>query len=760
MSFLRRFRQSSHDVLLKSQAATANDAPGAAPSREMSSLELKEDPALPLEPASSEFSELSGGSSASSFSDEWEIDSVPASPRRAPTDVSEVTLADVAHEETEAVKSDAARSEVRDKTPELAAESGPRDGATACQDVEPAQDAHAQTTIREPTAKSSFELSAATAIAAAPGSASTLACVAGDPETGSKDDVNASSPGKAAQCLPHTPGSPTARPESPLHVDDQYETALQPTLDPLKKREITILLTGETGTGKTTFMSLLANVCANRTVLEFVPEHSPENDSKLDASQSQTKAAMLYEMERYDGVLLRVLDTPGLCDTRGIDQDSLHKASIASAIRDHVTRLDAIIIMANGTNERLTVPTDYALNTLSAMFPASIAQNIGFLFTMVDNPLTWNFQPTSLPPCLHNAELWAIQNPLALVVKYREQQTLGRVTGKKAKVFEKILDDSYKTALDTLNAMFTWLDERVACPTTEIYDLYSKTIGIEAAITDVIARLHQTERQRDELENLRIQLEKSRQTMKINEKYEKLMRREMHVQKDTPDRHTTQCTVADCYTNCHQSCSLSFLLDPAQIGRDCDAFRRARKSRTRSLFSNRRDLSVEENALSLRCDECNHEARDHRHFHSYWALETKEELIVDEGAKRSYELAENDLLRFQLQMQRMERSLHTLDDEILAQQKRLSELCDEFQSIALSGNFAGHLASAIRMLEYRRASKKTLGDVDGERALTRIIDSLEEKIRVLRDTEEKKRQNRWSLSRIRNAVARWVPNSW
>ncbi|EJD50579.1 hypothetical protein AURDEDRAFT_58292, partial [Auricularia subglabra TFB-10046 SS5] len=522
---------------------------------------------------------------------------------------------------------------------------------------------------------------------------------------------------------------------------------------------------GETGTGKTTFMSLLANVCANRTVLEFVPEHNPENDSKLDASQSQTKSAMLYEMVRYDGVLLRVLDTPGLCDTRGIDQDALHKASIASAIRDHVTRLDAIIIMANGTNERLTVPTDYALNTLSAMFPASIAQNIGFLFTMVDNLLTWNFQPTSLPPCLHDAELWAIQNPLALVVKSRERQRFGNVTAKQAKLFGKLLDDSYETALDTLNAMFTWLDQRAACATTEICDLYSKTVGIEAAITDVIARLHQTERQRDELNALRTQLERSSKTMKINEKYEKLMQRQMHVQKDTPDRHTTQCTVADCYSNCHESCSLGFLLDPAEIGRGCDAFSTARRDRMfaqtgRSWWkTDRSDFAVGENALSLTCEACRHDAREHRHFHSYWDLETKEELIVDEEAKRSYEDAENDSLRFQLQMERMERSLHTLDDEIIAQQKRLSELCDEFQSAALSGNFAGHLAATIRMLEYRRASKKALGDVDCERSLTKLIDSLEEKIRVLRDTEEKKR-HKWSLSRVKTVVARWVPNGW
>ncbi|KZW01531.1 hypothetical protein EXIGLDRAFT_65004 [Exidia glandulosa HHB12029] len=513
-------------------------------------------------------------------------------------------------------------------------------------------------------------------------------------------------------------------------------SSLPGPLQPLMKSEITIILVGETGVGKTTFMSLLANVAARRSVLEFQPQHNRENDSKLDASKSQTKAAMLYEIQRYDGVLLRILDTPGLCDTRGVEQDAVHKASIANAIREHIGQVDAILVMANGTNERLTVPTDYALNTLSAMFPASIAGNIGFLFTMVDNLLSFNFQQSSLPDCLQDAELYTIQNPLALVTKYRERlQTAALPTPSQAKIFHTLLTNVYDTTMETLNSMFEWIDDLQPVPTAEISVIYNMTTGIESGIADVLARLRQMERKRAELSRLQHDIDSGQQVMKINKQYEKIMRREMHVQIDTPTRHTTQCTVADCYSNCHQDCNLEFLLDPAQLGGKCTAFMVSRcNDRTRD-------------ALEQTCTACSHAAREHRHFHSYWGLETQEERTVDHDAKMAYEKAEQEVEKYEKQKRLIEASLTSLDDDILTQEKRLSTLCDEFQQLALTGNFAGHLAATIRMLEYRRESRKAAGDVDGMRSLTRVIESLEAQMHVLQEVEQKKKAN-WSLRDI------------
>jgi hypothetical protein len=82
----------------------------------------------------------------------------------------------------------------------------------------------------------------------------------------------------------------------------------------------------------------------------------------------------------------RILDKPGLADTHGIEQDELHKESIATAIEKHIDSVTVVLILANGTAQRLTVSIDYALSTLAAMFPNSLAGNIAFVFTICRVP--------------------------------------------------------------------------------------------------------------------------------------------------------------------------------------------------------------------------------------------------------------------------------------------------------------------------------------------------------------------------------------
>jgi AIG1 family len=266
-----------------------------------------------------------------------------------------------------------------------------------------------------------------------------------------------------------------------------------------KKESVTIIIVGETGVGKTAFMDLLANVCAGRSVNQFCIEHNRNNESNLDRNQSQTNEAIMYTFDRRDGVQLRILDTPGLCDTRGLEKDKEHKRSIAEKIRAQVQTLDAVIIMANGTVERVGPGIEYALYTLASMFPRSIADNIGFMLTNVPDPLSFNFQQDTLPPEVRNAEVWAIQNPVAQFTKYQESKANSRYTASK---LQRVLQSNYENTMETLTEFFTWLDERKSQPTSAIVDLYDMTTNIEAEITKVLSQIDQQEEKRMSLKRL------------------------------------------------------------------------------------------------------------------------------------------------------------------------------------------------------------------------------------------------------------------
>ena len=198
---------------------------------------------------------------------------------------------------------------------------------------------------------------------------------------------------------------------------------------------------------------------------------------------------------------MTVLDTPGFADTRGLQKDEEHKDSITSAIRDNIPIVTAVIILANGTNPRLTVTTDYTIRTLCSIFPRTLVQNIGVLFTNVQDMDRRNFDMNSLPPELQKAKNFCIDNPLALY-KNAQRNRSGRDQSRKKKRSENSLNDDHEMAVEMLVDIFDWLDGLKPQATTEITSLYDKSIEIEHSINGMLSRMAQLAGQVDEFKNL------------------------------------------------------------------------------------------------------------------------------------------------------------------------------------------------------------------------------------------------------------------
>jgi len=182
-----------------------------------------------------------------------------------------------------------------------------------------------------------------------------------------------------------------------------------------------------------------------------------------------------------------------LADTRGIDQDQLHKESIAFEIKKHINSVNAILILANGTVPRMNVVIDYALTTLSTIFPNTLANNIAFMFTNVPNRLTWNFSEDTIPATLKHAGQFLLNNPIALQNSYLKIRD-GPVKKKLKMGLRKAVatvQNCEQDALDMLVNLFDWLDGLEPRPTTEIISLYDMSQNIEAMITDTLAQMEQ-----------------------------------------------------------------------------------------------------------------------------------------------------------------------------------------------------------------------------------------------------------------------------
>jgi GTPase SAR1 family protein len=279
------------------------------------------------------------------------------------------------------------------------------------------------------------------------------------------------------------------------------------------KQTLTILLVGETGVGKTALLDLVANLLGGLEPTTYRSTHNAANEAGGSKVGSQTNEALLYELTSLNGIKVRVLDTPGLADMRGMEHDEKHKASIACVIRDTIPSIDGILILANGTTERLQAATDYAITTLASIFPRSIADNIAIVFTMVANPMSFNFQLESLPESLGKSEQYTLDNPIALMKRYREFEQKP-AHGKQLPRLLKMVKDAHNEAVDIFADFFDWLDKRTVQPTAAIVELYDKVCTIERSIQNALARMSIISEKKRDVESIRSQMSKSTQVNK------------------------------------------------------------------------------------------------------------------------------------------------------------------------------------------------------------------------------------------------------
>ncbi|KAF8749086.1 hypothetical protein RHS01_10336 [Rhizoctonia solani] len=324
----------------------------------------------------------------------------------------------------------------------------------------------------------------------------------------------------------------------------------------LNKKVLTILLIGETGSGKTSFMSLLLNLFEGNGPFELKDKHVDEDQSGLDKSKSQTTWARIYTFTTSDGHKIKIIDTPGLADTRGMDEDKRHKERIHGVIQELATEIDSVMIVANGTIERLSLAMDYTMNTLATWFPRTILPNIGILFTNVSAAgAGLNFQTESLPLELREVEYWCLNNPLSLLKSYEHRKATGSIAGKKELAQRSSIENTYHETLSTLNDWLEWLDERKSIPTSAIIDLYQKSSHIEACLFRNIMYGAELSKFKDQLSAVTQNLDSIAKKKERNKALQQTLSPTSWVLKETSD-YNTICIFSDCHTNCHTSCSL------------------------------------------------------------------------------------------------------------------------------------------------------------------------------------------------------------
>ncbi|CAE6460996.1 unnamed protein product [Rhizoctonia solani] len=475
---------------------------------------------------------------------------------------------------------------------------------------------------------------------------------------------------------------------------------------PKKKDVLTILLIGETGSGKTAFMSLLLNLLEGKGPFELEEKYFMDAQSGLDRTQSQTTEARLYSFTTEDNVKIQILDTPGLADTRGIQEDMKHKDRIYRAIQDLIKRIDGIMIVANGRIERLTAATDYTLNILATLFPRSIVKNIGIIYTNIAaGGAGLNFQKKSLPSQLQKAKHWFLDNPLSLHQNYLAQRAAGELSERQILRQRRNVEESYDDAVESLDKWFEWLDEREAVPTTAIIEAYEKSADIESRLFAAMQSI-------DSLSELESKLRITSSSLSLAGKEKERL---VNLQTKEPPKiwtmrgtacYNTICTASGCRTNCHSQCSLE-LGEPEIIGQWCKVFKTL-------WIANR--LIPFKSPLDVSCGTCGHAASLHRNY-----KKAHEQIPSKAYEKIAHELssATTEEKMLEAAKSRAEKEIEDIKQQIAQYKRDIPDLIDELNQVSLSPNYAGYISSAIQLFKLR---KKQLESRPGSSEELAVVD--------------------------------------
>jgi len=158
----------------------------------------------------------------------------------------------------------------------------------------------------------------------------------------------------------------------------------------------TVLLMGETGSGKSTFINYLASyfnggklkspkiVIPNR-MYRVVTEkgYASHNETNLDdPTVSQTRKCTTYTF-RKGSATYNFIDTPGLSDTTNSSTRCVDNETVSTILKaaGQAGELQAIILIINGTTARVTVNLKNALQRIAGNYPDVLLNNMIVVFT-------------------------------------------------------------------------------------------------------------------------------------------------------------------------------------------------------------------------------------------------------------------------------------------------------------------------------------------------------------------------------------------
>ena len=209
-----------------------------------------------------------------------------------------------------------------------------------------------------------------------------------------------------------------------------------------------ILLIGQTGSGKTTLLNSIINYILNI-------DHSASMryilfDEKVKENQvvSQTSEINDYYIREFgSNPSIRIIDTPGFGDTRGLEYDQKIISMMKDKFMTEIDYIDLICFVVIASNSRLTIIQEYIFNEIVSLFGNDVAENFLFVLTFSDGqkPVVLDALQNEKSP--FSKIIPKIKNPWFIKIN---NSAIFSKKDKFSKNFYELAMDGYKTLIKKL----------------------------------------------------------------------------------------------------------------------------------------------------------------------------------------------------------------------------------------------------------------------------------------------------------------------
>ena len=458
-----------------------------------------------------------------------------------------------------------------------------------------------------------------------------------------------------------------------------------------------MLVVGETGSGKTSFLNLLYNCdkvqqlgcnfdeAGIKTFQQF-NKSSLENDV-TQTMASKTSGTKLYEIS-FGRIKVGIIDTPGFGDSRGFEQDKKNVETIMDVLKvEHY--INCVCLVINGRTPRITVTLRYVLTEITSLMPRQVLDNVVVVFTNSIRRAYVNFDPKLLTSYFgkETQHMFYIDNPYSLYQKFKNE-------GRDLKTIAEDLEEEFDRAAKVLRKMCEKIHDFPVVHTCRFSELYERKKDIESGVLKLLTEYDNQIGFQNALRLAEQKLRAAQQTKDLFKEFERPA-----ISFWSPEKtsyHNTLCNYKDCRSNCHEHCNL-----PKSI--DKEVFRRC--------------LCMGYDSMCIR-EKCRHSYTFHYHGYELYTLKEKKS-VVDKEMKEKYDAAESEEKKQQVLLGGIKKKLVEIEQKRKLLSAELFKTISKYQELAVLRN-------------YRQLVENQLAVID-----TRIKGTEGDELIHLRDTREK-----------------------